>query len=296
MRYKFQVMSGRNAAAWTTLPAADAVTTRVFYDRAARRLIYLRHRADSDSWDRRWTSHPVPTAHEHSVGQHRCVSTTARYLRRGERVLEGGCGRGEKLTALAAAGFQTCGVDFAPETLRRSRRRDPRLPLVLGDVRTLPLLDSCLDGYWSVGVIEHDYDGYDAMASEMGRVLRQGGYLFLTFPAMSLSRRILARCGLYPRWHEQMPRADFYQFVLSADAVRAHFTSLGFKLVDRVSLGGLRGLKEMAPAFHRLLRRLYHHRHRSHQRIKAALDRMLAPWTGHSALLILQLVSNPPSA
>jgi SAM-dependent methyltransferase len=281
-------MAGRNAAAWTTLPAVHAVTTRVFYDRASRRLIYLRHRADSRSWDRRWTSSPAPTAHADSFGLRRCVTTTARYLRPGARVLEGGCGRGEKLTALAAAGFTACGVDYAPETLRRSRARHPQLPLVLGDVRALPLADGCLDGYWSVGVIEHDYDGYDDMAAEMGRVLRRGGYLFLTFPTMSLSRRILAWCGFYHRLREQMPRVDFYQFVLSAGAVRARFNSLGFRLVDRVNLGGLRGLKEMAPPLYHLLRRLYHHRHRTNQRIKAALDRMLAPWTGHSALLILQ--------
>ena len=287
-------MSGRNAAAWTTLAAADAVATRVFYDRAARRLIYLRHRADSRSWDRRWTRSPAPTAHADSFGLRRCVATTARYLRRGARVLEGGCGPGEKLTALDAAGFDACGVDFATETLRRSHAQDPRLRLVLGDVRSLPLADDCLDGYWSVGVIEHDYDGYDDMASEMGRVLRRGGYLFLTFPAMSLARRILARCGFYHRWREQMPRVDFYQFVLPADAVRERFARLGFKLVDRVNLGGLRGLKEMAPPLYRLLRRLYHHRHRSHQGIKAMLDRLLAPWTGHSALLILQRASNQP--
>ena len=64
------------------------------------------------------------------------------------------------------------------------KRHRPELHPVLGDVRNLPLEDDSVDGYWSLGVIEHLYDGYGDIFREMYRVIRRDGYLFLTFSHM----------------------------------------------------------------------------------------------------------------
>ena len=44
--------------------------------------------------------------------------------------------------------------------------------------------------------IEHFIDGYDAILSEMYRVIKEGGYLFLTVPSMSIIRKVKAALGM----------------------------------------------------------------------------------------------------
>jgi len=53
------------------------------------------------------------------------------------------------------------------------------------DVRKLNFPDHYFDGYWSLGVIEHFYKGYDEIIHKIYRVLHPGGFLFLTVPEMS---------------------------------------------------------------------------------------------------------------
>jgi SAM-dependent methyltransferase len=74
-----------------------------------------------------------------------------------------------------------------------THRRDPNLVCVdggeygevdiVGDLRTLPLVDGCLDGLISVAVLEHVPDP-PAHIAEMYRVLKPGGRLLCFIPFM----------------------------------------------------------------------------------------------------------------
>ena len=66
----------------------------------------------------------------------------------------------------------------------------PDLNIDFGDVRSLPYKKSSFDGIWSLGVIEHNWDGYDQILREAHRVLRSGGYFFLAFPSFSPLRKL----------------------------------------------------------------------------------------------------------
>ena len=44
------------------------------------------------------------------------------------------------------------------------------------DLDDLPVEDESVDGYWSLGVIEHFYDGYGEILSEMHRVIKRDGF------------------------------------------------------------------------------------------------------------------------
>ena len=91
-------------------------------------------------------------------------------------------------------------------------------------MRALPFEDNSFDGIWSLGIIEHFLDGYDAIAREMQRVLREGGYLFLTFPAMTKIRDWKALRGEYTPWEavDQEPEG-FYQFSLCPDRTESFY-------------------------------------------------------------------------
>ncbi len=168
---------------------------RVVYTPVADRLVYLDEKATPEFWDARWRTEGQARI---SRQDKQIVRVTAKYLPSGACVLEGGCGRANKVKALADSGFKAIGIDFAEESVRRARLEYPDLDIREGDVRSLPFSGGYFDGYWSSGVIEHFWTGYDAILSEAHRVLRPGRLLFLTAPWFSPYRRLRARRGGYP--------------------------------------------------------------------------------------------------
>lgn len=166
----------------------------------------------------------------------------------------------------------------------------PELRLIIGDVRSLMFKDAGFDGYWSLGVIEHFYDGYDKIALEMGRILKPGGYLFLTFPQMSCLRKIKAWLELYPQFNKKDGKENFYQFALDRKLVIEKFGGLGFKEVYVSATDGLKGLKDEVSLLKPALQRFYDYKGKSIiiRGTRYILDKILAPLTGHSAFVIFK--------
>ena len=67
---------------------------------------------------------------------------------------------------------------------------DPNLNIKFSDVKHLFLEDNSVAGYWSLGVIEHFWDGYSEISNEMLRVIKPEGFLFITHPYISSLRRL----------------------------------------------------------------------------------------------------------
>jgi SAM-dependent methyltransferase len=215
----------------------------VTYWRGANRLVYLSERATPEFWDARWLAAGAPTKIDRS---HDVVAITRRYLSRGARILEGGCGRADKVKAMAEAGFDAIGVDFARASVEQARRNYPGLEIHCGDVRSLDFPDGTFAGYWSIGVIEHFWDGYAPILSEAARVLRQNGMLFLTAPWLSPYRRYKARNGGYAEYEYSVEPASFYQFALSREEVAGQLEQHGFQLLSwRGRAPGISMLEDM---------------------------------------------------
>jgi SAM-dependent methyltransferase len=114
-------------------------------------------------------------------------------VRAGERVLDVGCGEGRFAAELVGAGARVVGIDVAEEPLRRARARHPELDLRLVDGEgPWDLADASFDVVWAGEVIEHVADTA-AWLSEVRRVLRSGGSLLVSTPAVG--RLALARAG-----------------------------------------------------------------------------------------------------
>lgn len=203
--------------------------------------------------------------------------------------MEGGCGLSQMVYSLVRAGYDVEGVDYAPNVVEAVNQHWPHLKVSQGDVRNIASADGFFDGYWSFGVIEHFPDGYEDIAREMGRILRPGGYLFISFPCFNGYRKRKARSGLYPILPIfDYKMADFYQFALDPVNVRAHFEALGFELVEQRGTNSLLGLAEdskVASLVQSSLRRL-------HERLEtvanSVLDLVIGDYAGHSALLIFR--------
>ena len=104
------------------------------------------------------------------------------YLAKEDSHLEAGSGLSAIVIALREQGYRVQGLDYAVNALLESRRHDPKLPLIAGDVHYLPYCDNCFGSYLSFGVLEHFEHGMLPALLEAYRVIKPGGVLVLTIP------------------------------------------------------------------------------------------------------------------
>jgi SAM-dependent methyltransferase len=259
---------------------------QVVYWPIAKRLVYLDERATPEFWDHRWQAEgkPSPVSPRDEV-----VTVTEKYLRPGARILEGGCGRANKLKALAVAGFRASGVDFAEDSVRQARLNYPDLDIRQGDVRSLDFPDGHFDGYWSLGVIEHFWEGYDAILAEAARVLRPNGYLFLTAPWLSPYRARKVVASGYPAMDFQTEPDTFYQFALGRAEVAAQIARHGFELLSWQGLASEVSMTEEMVAFKGAISWLFRSKGSILKRaLRRTLSRALNGYCGHSFLAVAQ--------
>jgi len=114
------------------------------------------------------------------VGRRRLVTDLLRRGGAGGRMLDLGCGTGGVLQHLGDFG-EALGLDPAPEAAGYCRRRG--VPMVVGSGLELPFADGSFDAVLALDVIEHVADDV-ALLQEARRVLRPGGVLLVTVPAL----------------------------------------------------------------------------------------------------------------
>lgn len=97
----------------------------------------------------------------------------------GARVLDVGCGAGRDTGQMRERGLRAAGLDRSRGMLAQARRRG--IPLLLGDMRRLPVRDGALDGLWACASFLHiprrDAPG---VLLAFRRALRPGGLLYLS--------------------------------------------------------------------------------------------------------------------
>ncbi len=95
------------------------------------------------------------------------------------RALDAGCGTGFQTALLAGAGYAAHGVDVAAAALAVARSRLPGAGLARASVEALPYRDGCFDAVVCLGSTLSFVEDPATALSEVGRVLRRGGWLLL---------------------------------------------------------------------------------------------------------------------
>jgi SAM-dependent methyltransferase len=258
------------------------------YIKERKNIAFYNTKATQNFWNNHWEIDKLERYIISCQSDEHFIPLIKKYLPKGSTVLEGGCGIGQFVHALKYNGFNAIGIDFASETIKAVKSIIPELDVRVGDVRNLADIDDkYLDGYLSIGVIEHLWNGYNNIISEMARTIKQNGYLFISFPYMSPLRKMKALVRLYPvQSVSQILENDFYQFALNHKKVIHSLNSCGFSLIEKIHFDGIKGFKDELPIFRSYLQNVYNGT--KHQRFRKYLDKLLRPYAAHCIILVMQ--------
>lgn len=172
-----------------------------------------------------------------------------RHLPSGGRVLEAGCGLGQYVLLLRERGRAAVGADWSLEALRAGARLGA--PLAVMDLRALAVATGRIAAYLSLGVVEHDCDGPDAILREAARVVPAGGALLLSVPYWNGVRRIATPYLRRQACRTRAAGGQFYQYAFTRGELGRRLAAHGFAVtgfhpydparVLRKALGRLRG-------------------------------------------------------
>lgn len=117
--------------------------------------------------------------HEHRLGM---IVREVEQLPPGARILDGAVGLGQLAVRMQQRGYRVIGIDYAFDAALHVKRTST-IPAVVGDMTRMPFRDGAFDGVTTGETLEH-LDGDSAAASEIGRVLNEGGTCIATVPAL----------------------------------------------------------------------------------------------------------------
>lgn len=272
-------------------PRQQKQESSIYWWPEARKLVFLKEKATPEFWDQQWQTEDWKKKITRSRNKRYWSGILRKYLpNKNSRILEGGCGDGHLVDAMDYWGYQAIGIDFATQTVAKIKEVMPNLDVHCGDARALDYENEYFDGYWSVGVIEHFWEGYDDIAREMKRVLKVGGYAFVVFPCISRLDRLKIYFSGYRKIAGYGMPENFYQFGLDVNSVRKDFERIGFQCLRTRRKNGWDGLKRFWPALERahvaLLR--LSEKSRFIKVFTTGMGFLMAPLCGHSVMLILR--------
>ncbi len=272
--------------------------SKLYWWPQGKRLIFTREKATPEFWDQQWQVEDWKKQITQTRKNRYWRRIIGKYLPdKRSRILEGGCGCGHLVDALDSWGYDAIGIDFAEKTVAKVNEVMPELDIRYGDLRNLNLEDECLEGYLSLGVIEHFWEGYDEILDEMKRVMKPGAYAFISFPCISRLDRLNIFFSGYEKLEGCDMPEDFYQFGLDVKVVRRNFERMGFECVRTYWQYGLAGLQRVIPASKRIQEKLWELSETSRliKLFTVGSSFLLSPLCGHCAMLVFRkpLVGSP---
>ena len=210
-------------------------------------LAYYSRAAEARFWSEHWGGHSV----DEMIGIARESPLTTLVLdglagAPGRRVLEAGCGLGQYVLLLRDRGFAAAGVDWSEDALRACRVT-AAVPLARMDLRALAIRDASFDACVSLGVVEHDAAGPDAILAEMARVLVRGGVLVASVPYWNGVRRATAPWVMAQNHAARRRGGAFYQYAFTRAEFLAALVHHGFVVHSTTPYDPARILRRLVP-------------------------------------------------
>ncbi|MDA1166442.1 MAG: class I SAM-dependent methyltransferase [Planctomycetota bacterium] len=183
--------------------------------------------------------------------EYRLMAPHLRGLPSGSRILDGGCGLGEWTVFLAQQGFDVTGLDISEATIARLATWFPTASFRHGDLRRTDFPDASFDAYFSWGTFEHFENGLGDCLTEASRIVRRGGWLFVSVPFQNW-RLVLRDARALEHWDEEFDAQSgyrtpqrFYQWRLTREELRRELELHGFSVLGVTPVGKLTGVGRM---------------------------------------------------
>lgn len=126
----------------------------------------------------------------------------------------------------------------------------------------------------------------------MYRVVKPGGYVFVSVPIMSLLRKLKASCRIYPTINDacNICQTDFYCYILPHKKIIDDFEEKGFKLVKTYNWEGNKGLRDEVKVLRMPLQYITQFRNRNiiFKIFIRILDIFVSPLAGHECLFVFK--------
>lgn len=205
-------------------------------------------------WTENWRDRTVSQAdfaHVAQLEEARLIEPYISSLKPEARILDGGCGLGHWTGYYASRGFDIVGMDLSRATVERLEKLFPELTFICGDIRRTGFPEGSFDAYLSWGTFEHFEIGLGPCFEEARRILKPGGYLFITVPFQN--GRHLRRDGqeLW-HWDENYDREAgyrsslrFYQWRLTLPELHRAFEMHGFRYLKGYPIHKEVGMRRM---------------------------------------------------
>jgi len=152
------------------------------------------------------------------------------------RILDAGCGMGEWTVYLTDQNFQVYGLDISKNTIERLQKVLPSYTFVCGDIRQTDFTADYFDACFAWGVYEHFEKGLGECLLESRRILKPGGWLFISVPFQNW-RHILRDAmplqksdNLYSRQNGYSVPQRFYQWRLTMPELERELAIHGFSV------------------------------------------------------------------
>lgn len=192
---------------------------------------YYSRAATEEFWSEHWRGSSLGAALRVALASPLTDLIVAALPPPGARVLEAGCGLGQYVILLRERGYRATGADWSGESLRACRREAPGAPLSVMNLRQLGFRRAAFVAYLSLGVVEHDPEGPDAILGEAYRVLEPGGVLIVSVPYVNAVRSLAGPWIRYQNDRIRRAGGQFYQFTFSRGEIRAAIERNGFTLL-----------------------------------------------------------------
>ena len=153
------------------------------------------------------------------------LTSIEKFVRPPASIIDVGCAFGYFLQVAKSRGWVAEGVEVSPFASRMARE-NAGAPVHVGILSNLGLAASSYDAATMWDMLEHSFDPISELA-ETNRILKPGGYLFMTVPnAGSLPARIMGR-----HWYGFKKAAE-HNYFFSGDTLGRMLSRTGFALVE----------------------------------------------------------------
>ena len=198
-----------------------------------------------DYWTRKWKEMGGPADRSIRVThkeEYHAMRPYLRNLRRGARLLDGGCGLGDWTVYFSRQGWPTLGLDISRSTIAKLKELFPDCEFAVGDIRNTHLEPGSFDGYFSWGTFEHFEAGLDPCIEEAFRILKPGGLLFISVPFDNLRHALRAAFDWRSRSAPEDKKSRFYQWRLTRGEFRTMLAQGGFEVINIRAIGKRQGV------------------------------------------------------